>query len=393
MSNMRSLEGYDEEFEDQVKKEYTNHLLVIAINTYQNGIRNLNNAVRDAETVTEVLQSQYDFSPSRTKIFTNEQATRESIIEAFEYYCENLGENDNLLFYYSGHGELYKTLNEGYWIPFDGRQNSRASWLANSTVKRHLENMSAHHILGIVDSCFSGSLFRSTKSDISHTLKTLDSMPSRWLITAGRETVVSDGPEGGHSPFAKTLISHLRKNAENALSTSTLSNRILMSPSLNRTHAKPRGEALHISGSEGGEFIFYKKGYIPTGEESPNNEKEETLTKTVANPSQNKETNVPAPPREQNPPQQFTPASLKTYLRNLIADGSTKQALDLLGQKLNNDNRLASDIILLKGRFNRMEKQYSRGVLTEAAYGMQTNQINHAFLSYLDDLEETDIIL
>lgn len=384
MNNTRSLEGYDEEFEDQVKKEYTNHLLVIAINNYQNGIPDLNNAVRDAEVVTQILQNQYNFSPSRTRILKDEQATRENIMQAFEYYCENLGEEDNLLFYYSGHGELYKILNEGYWIPFDGKQDNRSSWLANDTIKRYLENMNAHHILGIVDSCFSGSLFRSTSdSDNQHTLNYLNSMPSRWLLTAGRETVVPDGPAGGHSPFADTLIKQLKHNPESALPISSLSNNVLLSPALNKWEAKPRGEALKIKGSEGGQFIFYKKGHVPQEEES-----------TVISSDSNRAVNAPTPVVNRS-----TTSEPKTFpafinkIKMLIAEGSTKKALDLLGQKLNNDNRMASDIIMLKGRFNRVEKQFNQGTMTQTTYGIKTNQINYAFLSYLEDLEETDIIL
>lgn len=390
-NNSKGVAGYNSLADFDNTSTRTNHLLVIAIDEYNHGIPDLNNAVRDAKAVADLLLAHYQFEEKNTQYLFNEKATRENIIKVFEQYCENLSKDDNLVFYYSGHGELYKTTKRGYWIPSDGKQGNRASWLSNSDIRDYLSSVPAHHVLGIVDSCFSGTLFNKNVASTSvpdQTISFLDSYPSRWLLTAGRETIVSDGEPGGHSPFAQTLLNQLEYNPASALNISALANQVLMSPALNRVNAKPLGKALDIPNSENGQFIFYKKDFVASENSSsdfqshpaPNQD-----TRQVSNPVT---TTLPASNQATSPP---SFEQLVKQLKTLVSDAETEKALDLLDKKIKPDSQIGKDLPILQSRYNRLHKQQIRGLITESNYNMTLNQINYALLSYVEDLEEEDV--
>jgi len=60
---------------EQENKQRTNHLLIIGIDDYQNGITPLNNAVRDAKMFSEILLKQYQFEAKNVTTLFNENAT------------------------------------------------------------------------------------------------------------------------------------------------------------------------------------------------------------------------------------------------------------------------------------------------------------------------------
>ena len=241
----------------------TNYLLIIGVDKYSNGITPLDNAVKDAKSFQDLLLKNYQFEKRRLTTLFNEEATRSNIIKTFRDLLNGLTDDDNLVFYYSGHGEVLQSgrRKRGYWIPYDAVLHNAATYLSNNAITELFQDSYAHHIFGIVDSCFSGSLFK-TKS-LSSVEERLESAPSRWLLTAGRMEVVSDGSLGENSPFASSLLTHLKTNTEDVLWTSELCNRVLKSVSYNTDKQMPRGEPLQNVGHMGGQFVFYKKGYKP----------------------------------------------------------------------------------------------------------------------------------
>ena len=236
-----------------------NHLLVIGIDKYQN-FTPLNNAVKDAKDFIAVLQNKYQFDKNNLTCLFNEEATRSNIIETFSTLLNKLTNNDNLIFYYSGHGEQleYGNGQRGYWIPCDAKTDMTSSYIPNEEINILFKNSDAHHIFGIVDSCYSGSLFRS--SGVSKAESRIDSYPSRWLLSAGRNEVVSDGAIGQNSPFANSLLAYLKNNPSKGIWVYDLCQKVIESTSFNAQQT-PRGEPLPGVGHEGGQFIFRQKGF------------------------------------------------------------------------------------------------------------------------------------
>jgi len=60
--------------------------------------------VQDAQAVSKLLQSQYHFSKSNIRLILAENATRENIVEAMESISQKASAQDQVVFYYSGHG-------------------------------------------------------------------------------------------------------------------------------------------------------------------------------------------------------------------------------------------------------------------------------------------------
>ncbi len=234
----------------------TNHLLAIAIDAYTDGIRGLKKCVSDAEGVVEVLTEKYHFEKANTCFLQNETATYQNIIQNLEDFNRKLGENDNLVIYFSGHGTFNPHTNLGYLLPVDAAQNKVHTFLHQIVLKAYLKVYKAKHILLIMDSCYSGVFLR--KEDSLFIQKT-NKLPSRWVLTSGHIETVSDGDFGEkHSPFAKALINYLTINTKNALSILELTQHITEIVANNEKQT-PCGEPMQDANHQGGLFFFFLK--------------------------------------------------------------------------------------------------------------------------------------
>lgn len=240
------------------------HLLVIGIDAYANGIPRLNNAVRDARRFAEAMKH-YGFAPEHSRLLLDEQATRKAILKAFDDLRQKLGPEDELVLYFSGHGLYDQATQSGYWIPVDGVEGERSTFLPNEEVLKLIRNARARHILGIVDSCFSASLFVQRSLSLSETTRRLYSIPSRWLMTSGRLEPVSDGSLGDHSPFAASLLTHLEANRKQALGIAELWLQ-MREGVISNAKQTPRCEPLQNAHHMGGEFFFLQEGAAPPKE-------------------------------------------------------------------------------------------------------------------------------
>ena len=237
-------------------KEGKSMLLAIGIDRYQY-ISGLHNAVRDVAFITEILSGRYQFDKKWATSLVNEEATLGNISRQFLRLVEESRPEDEVLIYFSGHGSYNKALDRGYWIPFDGKPEESHTLFSNSTLVDFVASIAARHVVLIVDSCFSGAFFGGVrKFDVS---QRLSSIPSRWVLTSGRNEVVSDGAPGRNSPFAQSLIFHLNANDESAFRITELFPRIIEQVGTNAEQL-PQCEPIRNVGHKGGEFVFRLKG-------------------------------------------------------------------------------------------------------------------------------------
>ena len=125
----------------------TYHALVIGNDTYES-LPKLETAANDARNVTAVLGDQYEFE---TTLLIN--ATRFDVLSALNELRERLTEQDNLIIYYAGHGEIDRSNDRGSWLPIDARQGSTENWLSNAAIADILNAMSVRQLLVVSDSC------------------------------------------------------------------------------------------------------------------------------------------------------------------------------------------------------------------------------------------------
>lgn len=193
----------------------TYHALIIGNNQYRY-LPRLKTAVNDAKAVDELLRQRYGY---KTKVLLN--ATRYQILEALNQLRKRLTETDNLLIYYGGHGELDQVNQRGHWLPVDATEDSTTNWISNIALSDILNTMSSKHILVVVDSCYSGTMTRSSLARLEagmtatkrlQWIKKMLEKQSRTALTSGGLKPVLDSGGGVNSIFAKAFLETLEKN-------------------------------------------------------------------------------------------------------------------------------------------------------------------------------------
>ncbi len=238
--------------------------LLIGIDEYAHWPK-LSTPVRDVEALQGILIGHYGFSPNRVLSLTGREATREQIIGALRQLNHEesspITENDSLLIYYGGHGELTNV--SGYWVPVEAALDTEGAYISHSEIRDHIAAMKAKHVYLVVDSCFSGHLLASatrskppviTERYFQEAYKRI----SRAGLTAGGKEKVNDvGPDGQHSIFAFYFLKTLRENQERYLAASSIFDDIKV-PISNNSQQTPIHMPLRDARDEGGEFIFVR---------------------------------------------------------------------------------------------------------------------------------------
>lgn len=237
------------------------YALIIGIDSYKGIWTPLENAVKDARAIEEVLKTKYKFTHFRT--LYDEEATGENIIKELEWLVENIKEEDNVFIYYSGHGEFKQSLKKGYWVPVDAQTTSTYKYISNSDIQTFLGGIKSKHTLLVSDACFSGDIFRGKTislpfEDSEKYYKKVYELRSRQAITSGGMEPVMDGGGEGHSVFAYYLLKVLNENNNKYYDTGQLYNDIKI-PVTNNSDQSPKLQPIKNTGDEGGQFIFIKK--------------------------------------------------------------------------------------------------------------------------------------
>jgi ankyrin repeat protein/uncharacterized caspase-like protein len=232
--------------------------LVIGVNNYTD-LRPLQTAVNDAIAVAQLLGNMYGFTVT---LLTD--ATRAEIISALDSLRMRLGERDNLLIYYAGHGMLDTGEGRGYWLPVNARQDSRVHWLSNTTITDALKAMQAKHVLVVADSCYAGTLMRGIEvveqprhSEREAYVVRLVEKRSRTVLTSGGLEPVLDSGGGQHSVFAKAFLTVLQENADILEGQQLFS--ALRRPVAVNSAQTPEYSDIRYAGHEGGDFLFVRR--------------------------------------------------------------------------------------------------------------------------------------
>ncbi|MBB6462369.1 caspase family protein [Flammeovirga kamogawensis] len=242
-----------------------NYLLLIACNDYQQWTP-LVNAVNDAKKIKDVLTTYYHYDKENVFEIYNGDVTKSNISKMVREINTKIGEEDKLLIYYSGHGYYDDFTQEGYWVPASAAmsQDDMSSYLSNTTILNYIKGLNTKHTLLIADACFSGSLF-ATKSRGMMYAERVENFKSRWGLSSGGLTEVSDGNAGEHSPFNHYLTKYLVNNTIEKLTISSIALYVRQTV-MSNTMQEPQGKPLRNVGHEGGEYIFHLKA-SPTIEE------------------------------------------------------------------------------------------------------------------------------
>lgn len=238
------------------------HALIIGNNEYAN-LTNLNTPVNDARAIEKILRTKYGY---KTDLLLN--ANRYQILSALNKLRETLTEEDNLLIYYAGHGELDGVNQRGFWLPVDAEPDNSANWISNVAITDMLNIMNAKQVMVIADSCYSGSLTRASIARLQGGMsakkknkwyKLMSKARTRTVLTSGGVKPVLDSGGGKHSIFARAFIDVIGGNNQimegYQLYRGVLA-RVKQRAKRLGVEQNPQYAPLKYAGHEAGEFFF-----------------------------------------------------------------------------------------------------------------------------------------
>lgn len=122
------------------------YLVSVGIADYPGTVNDLNLCAKDALT----MKSLYDKNTANSAIvLTNNQATLSNVTAAMERVYSMAGQNDIVVFFFSGHGT------PGNFVCYDGM-------LQYETIRKAMARSRSKHRMVFADACFSGKM-RNTK--------------------------------------------------------------------------------------------------------------------------------------------------------------------------------------------------------------------------------------
>jgi len=240
----------------------TFHALVIGNDHYRN-LPDLGTARSDASAVAAVLEKRYGF---KTTLLLD--ADRYTILSALNRLRKELDEDSNLLIYYAGHGELDNRNLRGYWLPVDSETDSSTNWISNVAITDILNVMAAKHILVVADSCYSGTLTRSSVSRLDTGMTAnkkqkwyaaMSRVRARLVLSSGGVQPVLDSSGGEHSVFATAFLDVLQNNTgilEGFTLYRNVQARVKSDAASARIAQNPQYAPIKYAGHEAGEFLF-----------------------------------------------------------------------------------------------------------------------------------------
>ncbi|MDF5739916.1 MULTISPECIES: nSTAND1 domain-containing NTPase [unclassified Nostoc] len=228
-----------------------NFAIIIGINKYINGIRELETAVPDAHKLAQIIQKQHQNLKQQyqvqnkyeVQLLLNQRVTLSKLKELIEDFKQGqipfdnekvvVTESDRVLLYFAGHGIALEALENqegpvGYLIPQDATLGDSSTYLPMQELHDALNALPCRHMLAILDCCFAGAFrWASLKREILPKVTVYKERYDRFISDAAWQVITSaaddqkaldslgvrgEVKEGNeiHSPFAKALFDALR---------------------------------------------------------------------------------------------------------------------------------------------------------------------------------------
>lgn len=265
-------------YDGDVKKfenEGRRFALIIANKDYlpETGFASLQTPVADAEALQSVLAGRYGFetelrfSEGESLPLLLVDAGKDRIEDALYTLGQVAGENDTVLIYYAGHGVYDERTANAAWVPVDATRPY--NYLSGAAITEHVQRIRARKVILISDSCYSGALrgggegasalAQVTAEDRSRTLARMAQAKSRVLITSGGTEPVLDLGGGGHSVFARALLTGLEKIDRDVFSAEELFHEYIRPMVAGRADQVPQMRPMDRTEHEpGGDVVFVR---------------------------------------------------------------------------------------------------------------------------------------
>ncbi len=135
------------------------YALFFAVESYDHSSswKSLPGLTKEVESIAADLRDLYGFE---TKVIKN-PTLAEIDAELAAWRARKFGPDDQVMVYFSGHGQFIDDRRQGYFIPSDGKGSSGSvyerQWLPYLDLRRLVTGIGCRHILLALDACFSGT--------------------------------------------------------------------------------------------------------------------------------------------------------------------------------------------------------------------------------------------
>lgn len=252
-----------------------NHAILIGIGNYRNW-PDLKSPPKDAELIARALTQKYNFRKSNITLLTDdsrEKPTLINILTILDRHINDLTENDNLLVFFSGHS-VEDEDGETYWIPSDGKKDSKIAWIKHSSLSEELfgsEKFKAKNLCIVSDSPFSSKLIRKfinplSPYDLRYPEKIMDraAMKSREVIAFGEQHWEGSKNTNGMGLFAFYFHKALTENALGVIDIENLLfDENVYNPIRKIAGTRLVGGRLELPSSKRGQFIIARLAPSP----------------------------------------------------------------------------------------------------------------------------------
>ena len=240
-------------FKPSLRKDYA--LIFYESDYTSSNLPNLRGTKRNADTLADILQNKYGFN---TSLFANYTAS-EIQNTLIQYSKKCYTSDDQLLIYFSGHGQKGNADTTGYLVCANNTRITHRDfnkWAAIDSCK---------HILMVLDACYSGlalSIHMIGDSPPEYNPRTKDEYlkelfkikPSRKALTSGEGKVSI--PFDGLSEFTGSLINALKNNHGKLFNILTYNE---LKAKLGNEYLKLESGNFYNQDEADGTFIFIKK--------------------------------------------------------------------------------------------------------------------------------------
>jgi TolB-like protein/ketosteroid isomerase-like protein len=198
-------------------------VLAIGVSHYQDTNFNLQFAAADAQAIDAAFQHQAGsrlYNQVKTLVLTNDEVTRESILDSMERFLGQAGPNDIALIFLAGHGVQDLTTGSYYFLPHPATPSNLLTAGLRMTDFDEVVRVLRRNVRGIVvmlDTCHSGSLRLAARGLVS-----ADDLASRmsagegfFLLAATKPGEESkEKPDLRHGVFTYAVLEGLQGPAD-----------------------------------------------------------------------------------------------------------------------------------------------------------------------------------
>ncbi len=334
LRGIHSIRGYFEDLSKTKKEKTENYLFSIAIDEYSDPTFSPQEGrTKDAQRLAKVLQGKYEYQA--TQLY-NESATAKNILAQLDVLVNETHESDSVIIYFNG--QISDANGYGYFS-YDNEK------IEEQELFSAISKMRAQHVLVIIDFHYYTDRGTTTRSNSMEK----ETYNSRWILHR-----LGSAWEDRFTPDLVKFLEMLNYEIGVQELLKVLAGEIIIAP-------------LNLGGDEGGVFKFFPQ--------------KNTIKKSAARPR----------PKKVNSKTKNDLKFLKKNLRDYISFGKIKRVFKNLEDEIEENSNHFNDIILLRSRYNNVEKRDNQDIITRSEYQIELNRINAAMLDLIQDLEIEDL--